>query len=313
MDPFISICIPAYKHVDFLKRLLDSIAAQTYRNFEVVITDDSGDATVEDLLQAYKDHFSLVYIRNPQALGSPENWNEGIRNARGSWIKMMHDDDWFADQHALGLFAEAAKEHSDASLIFSGYNEVDLSNGHHRSFVISRYWLRKLKRSPFYLLKRNFIGHPSTTLIRNNGHCFYDARLKWVVDIEFYMRYLDQYDSIFAIKKPLVNIGISKEQITKLAFRNPAIEIPEVLYLYYKLPEHSFHNIWAYDYFWRFLRNLSIRRRRDLEKYAAGLQIPAMLEDMIKWQRFWPLWLLRIGPFSKGMMLLSYLRHLISK
>ena len=36
----ISICIPAYKHPDFLKRLLDSISIQSFKNFEVIISDD---------------------------------------------------------------------------------------------------------------------------------------------------------------------------------------------------------------------------------------------------------------------------------
>ena len=39
----ISICIPAYKHPDFLKRLLDSISIQSFRDFEVIISDDSPD------------------------------------------------------------------------------------------------------------------------------------------------------------------------------------------------------------------------------------------------------------------------------
>ena len=38
---FISICIPAYKRSDFVKRLLNSIAIQTFKNFEVIVSDDT--------------------------------------------------------------------------------------------------------------------------------------------------------------------------------------------------------------------------------------------------------------------------------
>ena len=50
---FISICIPAYKHVDYLQRLLDSILIQTYKNFEIIITDDRPDNSVEILLEKH--------------------------------------------------------------------------------------------------------------------------------------------------------------------------------------------------------------------------------------------------------------------
>jgi glycosyltransferase involved in cell wall biosynthesis len=44
--PLISICIPAYKRIEFLQRLFDSIAIQTYKGYEVIITDDSPDEVV---------------------------------------------------------------------------------------------------------------------------------------------------------------------------------------------------------------------------------------------------------------------------
>ena len=51
--PFFSICIPAYKNTDYLKRLLDSISIQTFRDFEVIITDDSPDETVSTFINNY--------------------------------------------------------------------------------------------------------------------------------------------------------------------------------------------------------------------------------------------------------------------
>ena len=91
--PFISICIPAYKRADYLDRLLKSIAVQSFKNFEVIITDDSPDESLLLLTQLYKKQLPIYYKRNLEALGTPENWNEGIRLARGQWIKIMHDDD----------------------------------------------------------------------------------------------------------------------------------------------------------------------------------------------------------------------------
>ena len=48
-SPLISICIPAYKRIDYLQKLLDSISIQTFKDYEVIVTDDSPDESVEIL------------------------------------------------------------------------------------------------------------------------------------------------------------------------------------------------------------------------------------------------------------------------
>ena len=49
-----------------------------------------------------------MYYKNIKVLGTPENWNESIRKAKGAWIKLMHDDDWFANENSLQKFYEAS-------------------------------------------------------------------------------------------------------------------------------------------------------------------------------------------------------------
>jgi hypothetical protein len=240
-------------------------------------------------------------------LGSPENWNAAIRLARGEWIKMMHDDDWFAHKNSLQEFANATKE--NVSFIFSGYNEIDVETGKKDTRIISNINYRLLKHTPLVLFKENFIGHPSTTLIKKGEAIFYDQNLKWVVDIEFYMRFLGSHKYFFPIRKALINIGINKHQITKQAFRNPEIEIPEVLYLYNKLPGGTLKNIFAYDYYWRFIRNLSIRSEEDIKRYAPEVNISEVLKSMIRLQSKWGLSLLKKGVVSKALMLSSYLSN----
>ncbi|HZH39036.1 MAG TPA: glycosyltransferase [Bacillales bacterium] len=304
--PLISICIPAYKKVQFLERLLTSIAQQTFHDYEVIVTDDSPDLSVQELCNNFKSQFILIYFKNEPSLGSPENWNEGIRKANGVWIKMMHDDDWFQNKYALQKFAEKAKKQSTSTFIFSAFTEIDLTSLHHESYITNRLVLKWLRKSPLILFRKNYIGHPSTTLIKNSLSYYYDKNLKWVVDIEFYMRYLQANPSFTVIHEPLINIGLHEQQITKEAFRNPEIEIPEVLYLANKLPDESFKHIAVYDYYWRFLRNLSIRSLDDIWKYAPGINVPDIITEMIQDQSSYPLKKLKIGLISKLLMLKSY-------
>ena len=105
-DPFISICIPAFGRIDYLKRLLDSIYIQTYPHFEVVITDDSPGFEVKELAEQHPLRPKIRYFKNQATLGTPENWNEGIRKAKYDWIKIMHDDDWFSGPSSLRKFCK---------------------------------------------------------------------------------------------------------------------------------------------------------------------------------------------------------------
>lgn len=301
--PFISICIPAYKNATYLRRLMESISTQHFKDFEVIVSDDSNDNEVKSVINDYPT-LKITYVSNQPALGSPANWNHAIKLAKGTWIKMMHDDDWFADEHALTGFAKAAGE-THAGFIFSGFCEIAPS-GKKDCYILTKPEKKMLDSSPFYLFKKNFIGHPSTTLIKNDTDLFYDESLKWVVDIEFYMRYLLKHKSFFAIEKPLINIGLNEFQITKASFRNPAVEIPENLTLFSNLPRRFLKNVFAYDYYWRLIRNLKIRKIEDMAPHAKGIEIPNEIKRMIKAQSRIPHGLLRNGVISKSLMILSY-------
>lgn len=305
MKPFISVCIPAYKNAQYLKVLLESISVQTFKDFEVIVSDDSPGDEVDILCRSYLTVFPLQYQKNQPSKGSPANWNACIAKASGSWIKIMHADDWFAADDALEKFASAAKQNPGAGFIFSGFTNYE-HNKVKDVNILGGYHEHALQKSPLLLFKKNYIGHPSTTLIKNDLPAWYDEKIKWVVDFEFYIRALKQMD-FYVIKEPLINIRLHEEQVTKTAFRNREVEIPENLYLLNKLGTSVLGNIYVYDYYWRLMRNLGIRDIDSLKGYSKGMDVPAAICKMIGFQKHFPLFLLRIGVISKTVMFISFL------
>lgn len=280
-QPFISICIPAYKRTDFLERLLNSIKEQIYRDFEVIISDDSPGDEVQKLCKTYAGFFPLKYYKNPQALGTPKNWNEAISNAEGEWIKLMHDDDWFSNPASLQIYADTAKSHND-KFIFAAYNNVFLDENKIRFVKPGFYRLRLLRKDPYSLLSKNIIGPPSVTLYRNFHNQRYDNNIKWLVDIEFYIRELRGKD-FFYISEPLINVGMSREQVTVSCHRIPEVEIPEYYYFLKKNGTANLRNIWVYDAWWRLFRNFKIYNKAALEPYVSAEWpdvILKMLDDL---------------------------------
>jgi glycosyltransferase involved in cell wall biosynthesis len=307
VDVFISVCIPAYNRPDYLKRLLDSIQKQTYRHFEVVISDDSAGSEVEDLIRQHPLMASIRYFRNHLPAGTPENWNEAIRLAKGEWIKLMHDDDWFSDNRALQIFAEMVKKHPEARFFFSEYRNVYLENNREEEVRISPFWRKRLIANPENLIWGNMIGPPSVTLHKKIPECTYDKQLKWLVDIDFYIRYLRAFSRPVLVPEMLICVGLGEDQVTRMCFGNPAVEIPENLYLLNKCGVSRLKNIIVYDAFWRFVRNLEIRSLEDIKKTGYSAAVPAIIQSMIKFQSAVPSRLLKAGIFSKSLMFLHYI------
>jgi glycosyltransferase involved in cell wall biosynthesis len=307
---FISICIPAYKRVSFLKRLLDSIELQTYRQFEVVVTDDSPDNEVSDLCRSHPLSAVIRYFKNEKKLGTPENWNESIRRAGEGWIKLMHDDDWFLDSKALKIFAGAVAQNPAVDFFFSEYTNVFLNDGKNPDMKVhlTRVWQKRLERDPKTLLSSNRIGPPSVILHKNTPGILYDSALKWLVDIDFYIRFLQHSKSLF-IAENLVAVGVGDEQVTKQVFRNPKVEIPENLYFLNKIGDRSLQNIVVYDAYWRFVRNLKIRSVNQVRESGYQDPIPPVIESMIRFQSSIPKAALKTGIFSKFFMLTHYAIH----
>jgi glycosyltransferase involved in cell wall biosynthesis len=306
MTPFISICIPAFKRTDFLKRLLDSIAVQVFRDFEVIVSDDSPGDEVALLCEHYREIFPLIYHRNATPLGTPVNWNQAVSLAKGEWIKLMHDDDWFSEPFSLGEFANEAKENKSARFLFSAYTNVFEGTARKQPVFLTPFRKKKLLQDTVTLFSKNVIGPPSVTLVKADRNIQYDASMKWVVDIDFYIRYLQNTSPVY-IDKLLVNVGIHKEQVTSYTFRVQSVEIPENFLLLEKTGESHLRNLLVYDAWWRIVRNMKIDSPETIRRHGFEGRVPPVILSMISWQRKIPQFVLRTGFLSKTFMFLHYL------
>lgn len=307
MQPFISICIPAYQRVHYLRRLLNSLVDQLFRDFEVVIGDDSKDDTVWHLVEEFQEKLPIAYFRNIPSLGTPANWNFTISKAKGEWIKLIHDDDWLTSPESLTKFAHFTKKGTE--FIFSAYsNQFEQAGKPPENKFLPRTWRNRIIREPMTLLAYNVIGPPSVIMVHRSVAEKYDERLKWRVDMEYYVRLLSKFKGFTYIDKVLVNVGVSESQVTQSCIYQPQVELPEGLILLQKHGANRLGNIWVYDAWWRLLRNMNIVSSTQLQAFTTGDWppiIPVMINDLAKL----PAPMLRFGPASKFFMFISYLKN----
>lgn len=299
--PFVSICIPAYKRPANIQRLLQSVSIQTYQNYEVVVSDDSPDDEVEQECRQFPQ-LNIVYQRNVPALGTPQNWNGCIGRARGTWIKLMHDDDWFRRESSLEKMVSLIV--SENVFVFSGYVNVH-DDGREAVKYMPSSKSNRILSQPMRLLARNVIGPPSVIMVHRSVAQVYDRRLKWRVDIDYYISLILAHQSFNYTKEALINVGISGSQVTNYCIDNPAVELPEGKLLLEKYGVKPLRQLMVYDAWWRILRNCNIRTVKALQQY--GAQWPQAIISMVTHQQKVPHHLLKNGIISKTTMALSWL------
>ena len=305
MLPSISICIPAFKRKDYVKRLLDSVAIQTYKNFEVILTDDSPDDSIELLCNLYNNKFKLHYFRNSQNLNTPENWNEAVRKSNFNWIKIMHDDDWFSNEDSLKQYAETISRYPNINFFFSAYSNIYEGSNLKQNKNLPPIWKIILHNNIETLISRNVIGPPSVVLYQKNK-IEYDRTMKYVVDIDFYSRYCIN-GSWQYIDIPLISVGINEAQVTKYTFGIAEIQLKESLIMLEKKSPEIFLNIFIYDGWWRLIRNFNIKSVENIVSIGYTKELPLTLKKMIYFQTNFPSYILRKGVISKILMCFSYI------
>ena len=301
----ISICIPAYKRPENVKRLLESIRIQSFTDYEIILTDDSPDDSVKEVVSLFP-LLNIQYHRNQPSLGTPANWNYGMSLAKGEWIKIMHDDDWFVDKNSLQAFAD--NTNSGKKFIVARYFNV-LSSGEIVEPSFPKSWERKIIDNPLTLLSQNVIGPPSVMMIHKSIKEDWDTRMKWRVDIDYYVRTLLKERAFQLIGKRLINVGISDSQVTHNCINNPMVELPEGLLLLEKYGISPLRDILVYDAWWRIFRNVGVRDKDQLAKYTPQKKWPTAIYNMIRHESAIPASFLKLGPVSKSAMSLSFLMN----
>src|SRR5580658_1669327 len=95
-NPLVSVIIPVYDREHCVKRAIDSVLAQSFKDFEVVVVDDGSKDGSLQILKSYGDAIHLICQKNA---GAGAARNAAIRAARGRWIAFLDsDDEWRPDK-----------------------------------------------------------------------------------------------------------------------------------------------------------------------------------------------------------------------
>ena len=116
--PTVSVIVPNYNHARFLQRRIDSILAQTFQDFELILLDDCSTDESRSILSEYATHPRVRAEFNDVNSGSPfKQWNKGVRLAQGKYVWIAESDD-YADECLLERLVPALEADPKVLLAF---------------------------------------------------------------------------------------------------------------------------------------------------------------------------------------------------
>ncbi len=113
--PRVTVVVPVYNRERYVGQAIDSILAQTFPNFELLVIDDGSKDRSRDVVRAYGDH-RIRLVCHENNLGIPKTRNEGIRLARGEYLAFLDSDDC-ASQQRLAKQVAFLDQHPDHAAV----------------------------------------------------------------------------------------------------------------------------------------------------------------------------------------------------
>ena len=124
--PSVTIAIPTYNRLSFLRQAIDSALSQTHANIQVVVSDNASDDGTADFVASIRDP-QLLFLRQKSNIGMLRNWNACLERATGDFFLLLSDDDYL-EKSAIEQLAGAviAAENQDkVALAYCRTWEVD--------------------------------------------------------------------------------------------------------------------------------------------------------------------------------------------
>lgn len=226
MTPTVSIVLPCYNGAGFLAQSLDSVLAQTFTDWELILVNDCSKDNSLEIMQQYAEKDSRIrIINNEHNLKLPASLNRGFQEAKGKYLTWTSHDNRMGET-MLEEFVNYLDNHPDIGLVTSCYSAFDLKTGE-------------------YLYEVNF-PDPQLYLPLYNCVCYafmyrrevletvggYDTTLFLVEDYDYWVRIWLKYP-VGKIYKVLYYTGVGDETLTMSRKKEIAQKLLEMRLRYF--------------------------------------------------------------------------------
>ena len=135
MKELISVIVPIYNVEKYLRKCVDSLINQTYKNLEIILVDDGSLDNCPKICDEYAKQDSRIKVMHKENGGLSDARNAGMKVARGEYISFIDSDDWIKPEMIEGMYNRMIEDNSD--LVSSGVLWVDENGAEIRNATVS--------------------------------------------------------------------------------------------------------------------------------------------------------------------------------
>lgn len=281
MNPLVSFVVPCYKLAHLLAECINSILAQTYQDFEIIIMDNCSPDNTPEVARSFYDP-RVKHIRNEVNLGHVRNFNKGITMSRGKYVWLISADDWLRSPDVLGRYVNLMERNPGVGYVFcravevQGSKELGLAQwtscGEKDRIWNGRSFLMRL-------IRRNFIVM-SSTMVRKE--CFdkvglFPLDMPYACDWYLWCVLALNYQVAY-LPEPMVFVRIHEESLTTAFNRegNPICTLDELNFLWRIARQAELAGVISHRH--AFNTSIASRAARALKSGPAGGPRPGLSE-----------------------------------
>ena len=215
----LTIAVLTYNRANYLKKMLDSILLQTYRNFFVIIYDNCSEDNTSDTVKPFLSDSRFSYHRHITSIGR-ENGNYALKNCTTDYLLIVHDDDIM---HPDMVKEEIAILDSDenVSIVSTNINHINTNDEIIKTSVLSSMIKNKdlIINSRNYIMILTKIGNIimcPTVMFRmqiiKDNHLFFKSFIGGPNDVFMWLELNQLNNKFYCINKALYNYRIHNTQ-----------------------------------------------------------------------------------------------------
>lgn len=206
----ISIIVPIYNAETTLKKCVDSLVNQSYKDIEILLINDGSTDNSSSICQEFADNYAPVQYFSKDNSGVSDTRNYGLKKAKGEYIMFVDSDDFVDTTICECLINSATKNDSD--LVACGYN-VSVGDGYKNVIepCLDKAFIQK--NYNYFLLNENKVmGSVWRLLIKREltNDCKFDENIKISEDLLFALEIISKSDKISVVNEYLYNYNLDE-------------------------------------------------------------------------------------------------------
>ncbi|WP_414583081.1 glycosyltransferase family 2 protein [Scytonema sp. PCC 10023] len=227
-DTKVTIAIPTYNRSELLKVSLQSVLAQDYPDFQVLVLDNASFDDTEAVVRSFADS-RITYVRNESNIGAFRNWQRAVEINSSPYLSILSDDDILLpnfiyesvlalDKHPHAALSSAQAEFIDMNGALLRVTGAELSDNLPEGVINGLDFIHQIVDGRKWILRTSSVMFRTSALAAVGG--FDIPHSKYMIDLNLYLRIAAQFD-IFFIAKELAQVRFHVEQDSQVTFHSP--------------------------------------------------------------------------------------------